>query len=66
MVVGSEKAMPTGKENIQPVINFAGLSHFELSCVFLTAFLSCCPVYSLILLSFQTVFTSYIVQLKYL
>ena len=43
MVVGSEKAMPTGKENIQPVLNFAGLSHFELSCAFLTAFFILLP-----------------------
>ena len=29
VVVGSEKAMPTGK-NTQPVLNFAGSSHFTL------------------------------------
>ena len=30
-VVGSGKAMPAGKENTQPVLNFAGSSHFTLN-----------------------------------
>ena len=31
VVVGSEKAIPAGKENTQPVLNFAGSLHFTLN-----------------------------------